>query len=982
MTHPIHRRLLSEEILRLRRSTEGRRYASAQRGGRVDPNPHQIDAVIFALGRVREGGCILADEVGLGKTIEAGLVMAQLCAEGAGRVLLVTPKALLGQWRQELFTLFGISAIETGPGSGWAGQGVFLISREQLGSEQGLARLSGAAAFDLCVVDEAHEVFASLYRRFDRAGRYLAEAPHAKIAGRLRELLGGRTPALLLTATPLSNSLAELWALVQYVDRGGTLLGDLAMFRERFCADDDRQLQPGQAGELQRRLQVVLRRTLRRQAQEFLRTPFVGRRTRLFEYDMSPPERELYDDVTRYLLTPGLAAFSGRHRSLLLLGFHRRMASSHRALAASLERLAERLRRHLAGGDLDPLRDFAFDLEELDEPALEEAEPQNTAQEMQVRAELTVVEGLIARLAALASDGKARALLDAVRVLEGEAARGLSGGKLVIFTESLATQDYLRELLLAAGVPDEQVTLFRGQNTSARAEQALARWHAEVGDVLGPSAPPSREVAMRLALVHEFKQRSRVFISTEAGAKGLNLQFCDTLINYDLPWNPQRIEQRIGRCHRYGQTRDVTVINFLARDNAAQRLTFEILSRKLELFGAVLDASDHVLYEPNGAAQAAVFNTLSGDFAGQLARIYDGARSLAEIEKELALLDAELGVRRSELEAVQARTAGLIESRLDASVRQSFRKLAEELPVHLLELDGDLEQLVCDYLDSEGISYQRGQGEGEQVLAIAPQPAWPEPLRDGLRIALGADARAPGVGDRLTPGHPLVRLAAEAARRATDQKFQVRLSAERLGSELAALRGRRGRLRVEKLRYPGFEPVDRLLPVAVLEAGAGQPAALDADATLRLLCGPLEAAPGVRSQVSDADLEEALEEALFLDEQEVSNAEQRLFARAMAQLERHVEDRALLQRRERGAIVEAQQQAREQLLAAPGADARARVEALLERLQRDLEAADAELERLAQRRDDGYQRGRELAHQKRYTPPVRETILEAEFIVG
>ena len=103
---------------------------------------------------------------------------------------------------------------------------------------------------------------------------------------------------------------------------------------------------------------------------------------------------------------------------------------------------------------------------------------------------------------------------------------------------------------------------------------------------------------MRLALVHEFRTRSKVLVCTEAGAKGLNLQFCETVINYDLPWNPQRIEQRIGRCHRYSQQRDVTVVNFIARDNEAHRLTFEILSQKLDLFGRVLDASDHVLHEP------------------------------------------------------------------------------------------------------------------------------------------------------------------------------------------------------------------------------------------------------------------------------------------------------------------------------------------------------------------------------------------------
>src|SRR5207244_364561 len=138
----------------------------------------------------------------------------------------------------------------------------------------------------------------------------------------------------------------------------------------------------------------------------------------------------------------------------------------------------------------------------------------------------------------------------------------------------------------------DDITLFRGVNDHDRARQALARWQQEEGARFGSGAKPSREVAVRLALVHEFRTRSRILISTEAGAKGLNLQFCDTVINYDLPWNPQRIEQRIGRCHRYKQQRDVTVINFLSTDNEAQRLLYEILSQKLELFGTVLGATD------------------------------------------------------------------------------------------------------------------------------------------------------------------------------------------------------------------------------------------------------------------------------------------------------------------------------------------------------------------------------------------------------
>src|SRR5580658_10138308 len=178
-------------------------------------------------------------------------------------------------------------------------------------------------------------------------------------------------PVLLLTATPVQNALAELWGLVQYVEPTGTLLGDITTFREVFCAEDDRTLVPGQEHELQRRLAVVLQRTLRRQAQEFLDRPFTQRRCRLYEYAMSDDERSLYDDVTEYLLQPSLYAFSGRQRRLLLIGFHRRMASSIPALAASLENVAARLRllqTGLASDDTvsNVLRDLE-DEEEIDE---------------------------------------------------------------------------------------------------------------------------------------------------------------------------------------------------------------------------------------------------------------------------------------------------------------------------------------------------------------------------------------------------------------------------------------------------------------------------------------------------------------------------------------------------------------------------------------------------------------------------------------
>jgi hypothetical protein len=982
MSHPIHRRLLAEQLLGLRRSTEGRRYAAAQRSGRIDANPHQIDAVIFALGRVRDGGCILADEVGLGKTIEAGLVMAQLRAEGASRMLLVAPKALLGQWRDELFSLFGISVIDPGArgdASPFEGEGVFLVGRDLLGSERSLEQMRAAGPFDLCVVDEAHEIFAGIYRRFDRAGQYLDDSPHARIAGRLRALLGGHTPVLLLTATPLQNSLAELWGLVQYVDRSGTLLGDLPTFRQLFCSDDDRMLVSGQEEDLQRRMQVVVRRTLRRQAQEFMKTPFVGRRARLFEYDMTTEERALYDAVTGYLLTPGIAAFRGRHRRLLVIGFHRRMASSHRALSQSLERVAERLRGLLTGDEPEEAVDLYADLEESEEVAPTDTEEGTAPEAASVAAELALVEGFITQLGALATDSKALALIEALRVSSEGLGPG-SSGKLVIFTESLATQDYLRELLIGSGlVKDAEITLFRGQNASERAAEALAVWEREVGQHLGARGRPARDVAMRLALVHEFKHRSRVLIATEAGAKGLNLQFCDTVINYDLPWNPQRIEQRIGRCHRYGQTRDVTVINFLARDNAAQRLTFEILSRKLELFGAVLDASDQVLHEPERRSSGRALAALSADFANELRRIYQSARSLAQIEQELTRLGDTLDRSRADVEAIHERTVGIIESRFDEAVRQAFRQIAEELPVHLAQLDEDLERFVTDYLESLDVRYRR-RGEAPAAwLEVAPDERLPEGLRGGARIALGGAHRLSD-GETLGISHPLVRLAAEAAREITRAPFRVRMGRGDRAPEVERLRGRRGRLSVLRLRYPGFEPTDRLLAVAVLEEETA--GGLEPSLALRLLSGALETADELTTTVTPADLEEAVEEAVFLDEREVSRLEHAAFERAIGQLERFIEDRVLIARRQRGELARRIAATRRERDSAAGSDARARAEALLARSERELEQLEAELARLLERDDDGYRRWRQRAYERRYAPPERETLLSAEFEIG
>jgi Helicase conserved C-terminal domain/SNF2-related domain len=998
--HPAQRRYLAEDLVRLRRSDEQRRFAAPQRSAKIDANPHQVAAVIFALARVREGGCILADEVGLGKTIEAGLVIAQLLAEGARRVLLIAPKPLLGQWGQELFQLFDIQAREGQPRpGGFDGEGVFLVGREAAGSEHGRDALLAAEPFDLCVIDEAHEIFAGIYKRFDSAGQYDDEASRARTAGRVREvLLASRMPVLLLTATPIQNNLTELWGLIQYVDPLGTLLGDLPTFREVFCANDDRQVVPGQEQELRSRVRVVLQRTLRRQAQDYLEKPFVGREARLFEYAMSPAERTLYDDVTRYLLEPGILAFQGSHRQLLLLGFHRRMASSTRALAASLERVAGRLRRMIAGDDTESAvaeeaRSVVADLDGEDLEVREDrsssiprdrdASSRAPAPEA-VRAELRRVEGFVESARSLeGEDSKFRALLRALHFVTERAQRGQGTAKIVIFTESLVTQDYLRMRLAESRlVTEEEITIFRGNNDSTRALEALERWRNEVPQDEGLT--PGVEIATRLALVHEFKTRPRgVFISTEAGAKGLNLQFCETIVNYDLPWNPQRIEQRIGRCHRYGQRSGVTVINFMAKDNEAQRLTFEILSQKLELFGTVLDASDHVLHRSGAGRGEVLVSALGAEFEAELRRIYERARSLDEVAAELRALRDKVAEDRRRFEETHDRTASLIEDHLDEDLQRVFRMHKEVLPGALAELDGHLLSVVLGYLDGHAIAYERVNAGGADLLRVGPAASLPDSLREGITVAVGASTEHVSLHLR----HPLV-VAAVADARATTSPMTAAVSLPAGGPDtLRRLAGKRGRLRLVKVSFDGFEPIELLVPVVVLEGGE----ILDVQTGDTLLRAPMlehtaylearlaEACPG--AAIAEEVLADAVDETLFTLVSSVDSAEHVRYERAQRQAERFLDDRLLVLRRRREALAERCAEAKRRRDAATGSESRSDAESALAAAGSVLDEVEGAIHRLEQHDDDTFRAFQEHIHERRYTQPRVDHLFDLDLVI-
>lgn len=992
---PIRRRLLAEDLVRIRRPDEERRYASSQRQGRVDPNPHQIDAVVFALRRIPEGGCILADEVGLGKTIEAGLIISQLMAEGMRRVLLVVPKSLLGQWQTELYSLFGIEAREgrLDP-EVFGGTGVFLTHRELAGGIKGASVLKAVDPFDLVVVDEAHEVFSGIHKRYSKDGVYDQDSTQAQTAGRLREVIKrSGSPVVLLTATPIQNSLAELWGLVQYVEPTGTLLGRLPTFREVFCEAGDRTVLPEQARELRRRLQMVLQRTLRRQAQEFLQVPFVERHSRVFEYAMSPEELALYTDVTAWLMREHLFAFRGKQRHLLLITFHRRMASSLAAFAESLQRVALRLRDRLArrghavsddgaqflsemAADLEEDEDFGIS-EGVDESDTtpKEAEPVSETDEG-IRAELEVVTGFATRARELGHDSKARRLLEALRFVQDRGSKELGSGKAVIFTESLTTQDYLRNLLLEHGYQPGDVTVFRGENDGPDADRALELWEADEGHAIAAAHRPSHDVAIRLALVHEFKRRSKVFISTEAGAKGLNLQFCDTIINYDLPWNPQRIEQRIGRVHRYGQKRGVTVISFLAAGNVAQRLTLEILTQKLDLFGKVLDASDAVLYEPSHAAPESLVASVGVDFEKELRVIYGRARSIDDVTADLQHLRDTMESRRRAFDEVQERASGLIETRLDDAVRQVLASYQRILPSELEGLDRDVDLITRAYLDDAGVSYDREHQTGRVAYRVQPSASLPEGYREGFIASVG-DSRSISEGEALHLGHVVVQAAVEAARRATDAPFNVVFEAA--SEDVNGLTGQRGSLVVTRASYRGIERVDNLLITAVLDADDDP---LPAAVVDRLLALPVRSGSPVSEFQDTGALDDAIETAVVSDQAAVAAQDQARFEQMLRQLDHYLADQVLIMRRRESKLTAQIDDLQRRRTRAVGVQAGDAADARIKQLLKEREQLAHQIARLEDGGDDEYREWRDRLFARRYSKPDVVRVLAIRFEVA
>jgi superfamily II DNA or RNA helicase len=633
-----HARYFAHDLTRRFASDSVEKLATALADAQVDLNPHQVEAALFAFRNPFSKGAILADEVGLGKTIEAGLLLSQKWAEQRRRLLVILPANLRKQWSQELADKFYLPSIilenrsfndtiKAGNLNPFEQDAVVICSYHFARKMEPYVRQT---RWDLVVIDEAHRL-RNVYK------------PTNKIANAIKQAVAA-FPKLLLTATPLQNSLLELYGLVSIID--DYAFGDLKSFRTRFTRLND----DGDYQELKERLRPICKRTLRRQVLEYVK--YTNRFALVQEFVPSEDEQRLYDLVSDYLQRPTLYALPASQRQLMTLILRKLLASSTHAISGTLEGLARKLEQAAQAAEAvhAPPEDLGENWEELEELEEEwddeDGGPQAAAQGpeltpeqlLEMRREIAQLREFHELARSILRNSKGEVLLTALRrgfEASAEAQRKEGAAtltqKAVIFTESRRTQEYLYRLLEQTEFAGK-VVLYNGTNNDARAREIYKAWlekNAGTDRVSG-----SKSADMRAALVECFRDEAELMIATEAAAEGLNLQFCNLVVNYDLPWNPQRIEQRIGRCHRYGQNFDVVVVNFLNRSNAADQRVYELLDEKFTLFTGVFGVSDEVL----GAVESGV------DFEKRIAGIYQKCRTVEQIQFEFDALQQDLEV--------------------------------------------------------------------------------------------------------------------------------------------------------------------------------------------------------------------------------------------------------------------------------------------------------------------------------------------------
>jgi len=799
---PYHAKYYAYELTLRSSSDSIRKFATTLLDAQVDLNPHQVEAALFAFRSPLSNGAILADEVGLGKTIEAGLLISQKWAERKRRILIIVPSNLRKQWNQELLEKFFLPSVimETRSFNDevkrchfnpFDRESIFITSYHFARSKDIYIQRS---SWDLIIIDEAHRL-RNVYK------------PTNKIANAIKNALADK-PKVMLTATPLQNSLLELYGLASIID--DYAFGDLKSFKNQYS----RVTQDGNYEELKQRLRPLCQRTLRRQVQDYIR--FTNRVAIVQQFYPTPEEQQLYELVSGYLQTPVLYALPPSQRQLMTLILRKLLASSTFAISGTLEALSLKLDGILKNQEQQDQEQIetslSLDFEafgEIKEEWIDSEEDEAEQDDINERKSFTPEEkkdiqneigrlNEFSRLArSIMKNSKGEALLQALKSGFTSLAEKGASRKAIVFTESVRTQNYLFGLLERSDYKG-QLVLFNGTNGDPFSNKIYKSWldqHRGTDKVTG-----SKTADKRAGIIDYFKNHASIMIATEAAAEGINLQFCSLVINYDLPWNPQRIEQRIGRCHRYGQKHDVVVVNFLNKANAADIRVYQLLAEKFKLFDGVFGVSDEVL----GSIESGV------DFEKRIAMIYQNCRTEEEIQK--AFDDLQLQLEEDIDDKMQFTRKSLLEN-FDEEVHEKLRINLATSKDFLSRYESLLWNLARFYLHKDAVFSNDEYSFFLKRNPLPGQSIHPGPYRIGKNIE---DANVFRIG------HPLAQHIIEKCKNeklpSAEIIFDYGSSLKKI-SILEPLVGQSGWLSVNVLTIESLETEDHFVLCGISDHG-------------------------------------------------------------------------------------------------------------------------------------------------------------------
>jgi len=814
-----HAKYFAYELTKRCASDSLEKLSSTLSNAQVDLNPHQIEAALFAFRSPLSRGALLADEVGLGKTIEAGLVLSQKWAERKRKILLIVPSSLRKQWNAELQEKFFLPSVilETKSFNQTTKEGnlnpfdqddvIVITSYHFVRSKSAYVK---KIKWDLVVIDEAHRL-RNVYKTSNKIAREIKDA--------LNDV-----PKILLTATPLQNSLLELYGLVSIIDDHH--FGDLKSFKAKYARVSREQdiyenelgmVEPRQEmfTELRNRLKPVCTRTLRRQVLEYIK--YTKRIPLTEDYVPTPEENQLYNGMSEYLQRPKLFALPTSQRQLITLILRKLLASSSFAIASTLDGLVFKVTKLLEEAQKQKtsqeivLEGIEQNFEAYDELADEWEDDDDEQKDKKVfytdedillmKKERDDLDHFRVLAKKIWKNSKGEALLTALKKGFEMTAQLGAQKKAIVFTESTVTQSYLLSLLSDNGYHGK-IVLFNGSNNDVKSKVIYQDWllkHKDSDKISG-----SKTADLRAAIVEYFKDEAEIMIATEAGAEGVNLQFCSLVINYDLPWNPQRIEQRIGRCHRYGQKHDVVVINFVNRKNAADQRVYELLDQKFNLFKGVFGASDEVL----GSIESGI------DFEKRIAMILQTCRSEEEINTAFDALQNEMD---SNIQTNLRDTRQKLLENFDAEVHEKLRINDKESNEYLDMYDNWLWETACYFLNDNA-----DFSEHEHSFILKKNPFADEKI-DAGPYKIGKNIEDAHV---FRPGHPLAqRMLGEIKQRnlkETEIIFDYSKN-PKIISVLKPFVGKSGVMKVSNYTLEALEAEDQVLVTALLDKGEAIP---------------------------------------------------------------------------------------------------------------------------------------------------------------